>query len=250
MGPTPLPDRVPGGRLDLRHRAYHFLRRPYRAVRDSQRLAPLVQPLRNAFFALFHRYEMWTEACRERRDGLQTGGHLLPDASLSLLHDTTPYEPTPYWMLEQLRVLLPLSAEDVLLDVGCGKGRVVCFFAALPLRKVIGIDMAPELVAAARENAHRCRARTPIEIVEGDAATYDIRDCTVIYLYNPFGEATFARMLDHIRASLAAHPRPLRIVYTNPRCSRLLERQPWLRREAEYFDYIQVWRADAARATC
>jgi SAM-dependent methyltransferase len=77
---------------------------------------------------------------------------------------------------------LSLIPDDALIDIGCGKGRVVCCAARFPLREVIGIEHLPELCAAARRNADRMRDRkAPITIVQAHAEEFDYRQGSVLY---------------------------------------------------------------------
>src|SRR5262249_19084439 len=46
---------------------------------------------------------------------------------------------------------------DVFIDLGAGKGRVVALAAQYPFRRVQGVEISPQLVAAARVNLERCR---------------------------------------------------------------------------------------------
>jgi len=130
--------------------------------------------------------------------------------------------------------------EDVFVDIGSGKGRVVCCAAMRPIKRVIGIDIDRDLCGIARENAGQMRARrSPIEIIESAAQQYDYKDCTKFFLFNSFGAATLQLVLQSISNSLTNNPRSIRFAYVNPMYERLLqelsflecfdrwERRPW-----------------------
>ena len=54
------------------------------------------------------------------------------------------------WALEQLE-RLPLRGDEVVLDAGCGSGRVTALLADLvPRGKVYAVDVAPSMVEHAR----------------------------------------------------------------------------------------------------
>ena len=53
-----------------------------------------------------------------------------------------PYEPTPYCVLERLVDSGMIGPEDVVLDYGCGKGRVDFFLAHQTKAKAVGIEYA------------------------------------------------------------------------------------------------------------
>ena len=54
------------------------------------------------------------------------------------------------WALEQLE-RLPLNGNEVVLDAGCGSGRVTAeLLARVPRGRVYGVDVAPSMVEHAR----------------------------------------------------------------------------------------------------
>ncbi len=118
----------------------------------------------------------------------------------------------------------PLAPGGVLVDFGCGKGRVLCVAAAYPFRRAVGVEFAPELCAVCRENLqimrHRKRRGKPapaLSVVEADAADYSFAgDETVLFFFNPFRPAVMARVLANLHASVAAHPRRVLIILSNP----------------------------------
>ena len=64
----------------------------------------------------------------------------------------SPYEPTPYAVLERLAESGLLRRKHRLLDYGCGKGRVAFFMASVVGCRVTGIDHSPKLIDMAKEN--------------------------------------------------------------------------------------------------
>ena len=141
-----------------------------------------------------------------------------------------PYDPLPYRSLRALARHLPLSPSDHLLDIGCGKGRVLCFFALRRVRRCSGIEIERELAEDARRNARslRCR-RAPIDVTHADAVDAEIGDASIIYLFNPFSAEVLEPVLGSIETSLRARPRALRICYVNPVQGALLDGRDWLR---------------------
>jgi len=130
------------------------------------------------------------------------------------------YEPSGW--LDLRRILPPrdVGRSDVFLDLGCGKGRVVLQAAGYRFRRVVGVELSPELCDVARANiaARRDRLRCRDVVLQvADAATFEIPDdVTVIYLYNPFRGDVFAAAVEHIAASLRRAPRRLRVIYRTP----------------------------------
>jgi SAM-dependent methyltransferase len=149
----------------------------------------------------------------ERRLHIRTTGRQEVD-----LPDSVPYSTFAYWSIFRVLDRLELGPADVFVDVGCGKGRVVCTAALRPMRQVFGVDIDEGLCRQARANASGLRGRlTPIEIVNVPAQHFDYRDCTALFFFNPFGFATFKTVVDTVIDSLRANPRPLRLVYVHPR---------------------------------
>ncbi len=115
---------------------------------------------------------------------------------------------------------------DVLLDYGSGKGRMLLAAAHYPFARVIGLELNEPDCEVARANAQvltgrRWRRRpTQIEVIQADASTWPVPDdVTYIYMFNPFWGEVFEGMLDRVVESLDRRPRPLTIVYANPKCA-------------------------------
>jgi SAM-dependent methyltransferase len=151
----------------------------------------------------------------DRRLGVETR----PALELQPDPENHPYLPTRWWVAPRLLGLLQLERDDVLLDAGCGKGRMV-FVAArkYELKRVIGIDLQPQLIEVARANAAHLRSlRTPIELLLADATSWNVPDdVTAIYLNHPFRGAVLDAFLDRVLASYDRQPRQLRLLYLHP----------------------------------
>jgi SAM-dependent methyltransferase len=166
-------------------------------------------------------------AALERRYNIHTGydkqNYLPGNAAAS------PYEPTDYLLLKKCIRRLNLLPCDVVFDVGCGMGRVLCFVARMNVAKCIGIELSPELASVAVKNAQRLRGkRCPIEVRVADAATADYSEGTVFWLFNPFGPSVIEAMLQQIKSSLARSPREIRIAYLAPFHNEVMKKQNWL----------------------
>ncbi|MFL5861770.1 MAG: MauE/DoxX family redox-associated membrane protein [Solirubrobacteraceae bacterium] len=139
--------------------------------------------------------------------------------------DLVPYEPSSWLALRWgLRRLSP-GPEDVLVDFGCGKGRVICEAARRPFARVIGVEISERLLDVAGENVERNRGRfrcQNIDLVRADATEWEVPDeMTAAYLYHPFVGAVFERVIDNIVESVRRSPRRVRLVYVGP----VLERE-------------------------
>ncbi len=113
------------------------------------------------------------------------------------------------------RLLLKLPCRLPLIDLGCGKGRVLIIAHRLGFCPVTGVEFSPELVAIARRNLQICGI--PGQVLCQDAADVDFpKDC-VIFMYNPFDSEAMTHVAQKIRES-AAH---IYVVYVNAECKHL-----------------------------
>jgi 16S rRNA G966 N2-methylase RsmD len=161
------------------------------------------------------------------------------------------YTPLHYVMISRMFEVLQPTKNDVFLDVGCGKGRVLCCASRLPMKRVIGIEQNDQLLKIAHRNVERLRgACTPVDLICTSAETYSYDDATIVYLYNPFNERITRAMTDRLRESVARSPRELRIAYANPVHANVFQDSGWLRKWAEWpasdfpgFGYpVSFWR--------
>ncbi|HVG89934.1 MAG TPA: hypothetical protein VNB54_00450, partial [Alphaproteobacteria bacterium] len=54
----------------------------------------------------------------------------------------------------------------------------------------------------------------------------------VVYLFNPFSESTFARVLENLRQSIEQAPRPVYVAYRFTEHEKVLAKAGWLQRIA------------------
>lgn len=73
--------------------------------------------------------------------------------------DAYHYATMSYRTIFQVLDHLQLGPHDSFVDIGCGKGRVLCCAARQSLRRVVGVDLSAELVQQARANAQSLRGR-------------------------------------------------------------------------------------------
>jgi SAM-dependent methyltransferase len=146
-----------------------------------------------------------------------------------------PYRATQALHLHRLFRELDLGPGRVLVDLGSGKGRVLFIAALAGFRAARGVEFSSALCDVARSNVARFRARartaTEFEIIHADAGEYAIReDEDVFYLCNPFGEPVLRRVMASISASFTAKPRPMVLIYFNPRRAHCVtENSPFVR---------------------
>ena len=88
------------------------------------------------------------------------------------------YEPITYARLDSVMQSIEVKPdEDVFLDYGCGKGRALVLAGLQPFRRIIGVEMSPELSGIARDNIERARNKLicrEYEVVTTDASRYEV----------------------------------------------------------------------------
>jgi hypothetical protein len=115
-----------------------------------------------------------------------------------------------YRILKEAVDAIAVSPDDVLVDVGCGRGRVLNWWLSLGWQnRMVGVELDPAVATATRRRLRRFRN---VEIVTGDAVNLTPSDATICFLYNPFGRAVVQRWHDTVLNSKAPH---LTVVYIN-----------------------------------
>jgi len=141
-------------------------------------------------------------------------------------HFHSPYQPTEpvlfREMLESLTLASPNFAfrEFTFIDIGSGKGRALLMAADYPFRRILGVELLPELHRVARENIGKFKSDLQrcftIDCILGDASEFVFPpEPTVLYLFNPLPASGLARMLRNLESSLREHPRPVFVLYHN-----------------------------------
>lgn len=175
-----------------------------------------------AFFIIRH------EIRGERKYGIRTIGtdNLAREVSEEDREHVAMYEPVNYytatWLFDHLQ---STDLHTTLLDVGCGKGRVLAMGAAYGFRTLAGIDLSPRLCASATEMQQLLYNRYQhirITICCEDARQYTVPESVgVIFLFNPFDDVIMEGFIHRVKESLRRKHRPLKVLYANPQCKQL-----------------------------
>lgn len=110
-----------------------------------------------------------------------------------------------------------VQPSDVVLDIGCGDGRV-CVLAAKRFGcRAVGIELDGNLARLSRATAHRNGVLGRVSIMHGDALAADLSAATVVYVYHQ------AEFLDLLRPQLESLKPGTRVVFLDhlPRWVRL-----------------------------
>ncbi len=130
------------------------------------------------------------------------------------------YEPSGWLGVRRALARLDVRRDDVFLDLGSGKGRVVLQAAQRPFRRVVGVELAGALHDIALRNVASARAKLccqDVELVRADVTDYRVPDdVTVVYMCNPFRGDTFDAAARALIDSVDRAPRTLRLIYQVP----------------------------------
>lgn len=110
-----------------------------------------------------------------------------------------PYEPTPYPVLERLASKGYIGKRDVLIDYGCGKGRVSFFLSYQTRCRSIGVECERSIYDRALSNKETGVSSGRIDLVLSRAEDYPIpEDATAFYFFNPFSDVILRKVLKNI----------------------------------------------------
>ncbi|MBE6038636.1 MAG: class I SAM-dependent methyltransferase [Anaerofustis stercorihominis] len=143
--------------------------------------------------------------------GIRTSGRV--DSHADVHHH--PYEATPYEVLDRIIDGGYIDGNDILADMGCGKGRVSIYLSLRTGCKSIGIEYNKELYETAIDNLHYSGVKN-VSFVYLDAAKYKITDETSFFFFNPFADNIFRSVLNNIIMSYYENPREMKLFFYYP----------------------------------
>ena len=126
-----------------------------------------------------------------------------------------PYEPTPYCVLERLADSGLIGREDVVLDYGCGKGRVDYFLSYRTKAKTIGIEYDGHIYESALENQKAAKAGADFVLTRAEtyAVPPEVNRC---YFFNPFTVEILHKVMARILESYYEAPREIFLFFYYP----------------------------------
>ena len=128
-----------------------------------------------------------------------------------------PYEPTPYVVLERLANSGLIRKKDVVLDYGCGKGRVDFFLSYQTKAKTIGIEYDERIYQAALENQRTVVSKERTEFVPIRAEEYKVpAEVNRFYFFNPFSVELLRKVMARIVESYYENPRESYLFFYYP----------------------------------
>ncbi|MBD2532147.1 class I SAM-dependent methyltransferase [Nostoc flagelliforme FACHB-838] len=94
-----------------------------------------------------------------------------------------PYVPTPQPVVDAMLKVAKVNKDDVLYDLGSGNGIIVNTAAQKFGTRGVGIDINPERIQEANENAKKAGVTDRVKFVQQDLFNADFSEATVVTLY-------------------------------------------------------------------
>ena len=128
-----------------------------------------------------------------------------------------PYEPTPYSVLERLAESGFIRNCDVVLDYGCGKGRVSFFLSNRTKACAIGIEYDERIYQNALENQKAAGSKEKTAFVLTRAEAYEVPpEVNRCYFFNPFSVEILHKVMARILESYYENPRQVLLFFYYP----------------------------------
>lgn len=127
-----------------------------------------------------------------------------------------PYEPTPYVVLQRLAEAEYISRENIVIDYGCGKGRVSFYLATHIGCRTIGMEYDERIYEVACRNLTTFSGKCKPEFFCAAAEEYPIAEEDCFYFFNPFTVEILQAVIAKIIDSYYAEPRKMQLFFYYP----------------------------------
>jgi methylase of polypeptide subunit release factors len=91
--------------------------------------------------------------------------------------------PTPEPVVDEMLKMARVNPTDILYDLGSGDGRIVITAAKRYGARGVGIDIDPDRIREANENARAAGVSQRVQFIQGDIFTADFSEASVITMY-------------------------------------------------------------------
>ncbi len=138
----------------------------------------------------------------ERQRDLAVCGYSLAEGAQTRFAAEGAHDPTAtrYFVLESLFPQMEFDAGSHLLDVGCGAGRALAYYAEAGLPgRATGVELDPVL---ARRASTWARSFPQLAVIEGSVLDVSLRPYTHFYLFNPFDSCVLERFVEKLEAEV------------------------------------------------
>jgi ribosomal protein L11 methylase PrmA len=99
------------------------------------------------------------------------------------IHKDVPYVPTTPQLVERMLKLAAVTKSDTVYDLGCGDGRIVVMAAQKFGAHAVGVDIDPERIKEANENAKKAGVTDRVKFIQANLFDADVKPATVVTLY-------------------------------------------------------------------
>lgn len=130
---------------------------------------------------------------------------------------------TKYSVLPIIFRMVPVKKNDVLVDIGCGKGRVINYWLCkYRHNRIFGIELDKRI---ARNTALQLSRWKNVTILSGNALKKIPKEGTIFYFYNPFSEEMVKKF--EKRMNTLFRNKPITIIYYNPKSLHVFMNKRW-----------------------
>ena len=128
-----------------------------------------------------------------------------------------PYEPTPYCVLDRLVKSGFFREADMVVDYGCGKGRVGFFLSYRTRMRSVGIEYDAHIYEDALNNRKSTISRVKPDFLLTRAEEYEVSpEVNRCYFFNPFSAEILHKVMARIVESWYEHPREIFLFFYYP----------------------------------
>ncbi len=148
---------------------------------------------------------------------INTTGEKEWDESIKEYH---PYQATSYVNLNEILNYIDIGNNDIVVDFGCGKGRVSFFLNYMTKCNTVGVEFDKDLfdICIVNKNTYTVSEEsTKINFFNILAQEYIIsEDDNIFYFFNPFSAKIFENVLNNITESFFEKQRDIKIILYYP----------------------------------
>jgi SAM-dependent methyltransferase len=132
------------------------------------------------------------------------------------------YQPSDPLTFHEIMQQLPIDfREFAFLDLGSGKGRALLMASDYPFRRIIGVELLPELHAIAQDNVRKYSSERQhcrnFELHCSDARRFALPpEPLIVFIFDPFPPEILRDVIARVDQSVREAPRKVFVIYQSP----------------------------------
>ena len=130
-------------------------------------------------------------------------------------------ESTPLNHISKIMRTLEMTPNDVFIDMGSGKGRIMLAAGRYPFKGIIGVDVSDELNKICARNIQKMKSRLRCKDfvnITSNVIDYSIPDdATFVFFFNPFKLDVMNAVINRVKESVNLYHRLVTIIWYNPK---------------------------------